>query len=93
MHRRSKDIPAQIGTIYLHGTEREQQGKEPAVIASSETVVDPRTVMIAFGHAMSAKAAVLRSCWFVQIAGAAHVARPKEDVAMQTVQTLIYEVT
>jgi hypothetical protein len=49
----TKDPPAEIGAIDLQHGHADEQSQEPAVIASSQAIVDPRAVVVAFRHAVT----------------------------------------
>ena len=54
----AKDIPAEVAAINLHHANGEKEDQEVVVVSASETIIDPWTVMVAFGHAMTTEAAM-----------------------------------
>ena len=69
-----KGVPGQVRAVCDEDAGREQQCKEPLVVATAEAVVDPDAVVIHAGDARLAYAAVLAAWGLREPAGGAHEA-------------------
>ena len=72
------DAPGQVCAIELQDCQTEKQGEEVVVVVLPKTVVDPRTMMVAFRHTVTTQRAVLASRWFCQMTGFADGIRSVE---------------
>jgi len=53
----------------LEDAKREEEREEVPVVATSETVVDPGAVVVAFRYAVATEAAVFGASGFEEVAG------------------------
>jgi hypothetical protein len=79
---RMQDVVSKKGAIDLQHPQTEQQAQEVPIIPSSETIVNPRTMMIGFCDAAAAETAVFAPCWFQEVASAADGTGVEEDVVV-----------
>lgn len=76
----TQDPPAQICAIDLQYRHADEEGQKPTVISTSQTIVDPGTVVVAFRHAVATEAAVFGPRWLQDMACRTHCAWPEQDV-------------
>lgn len=70
----AENVPGEIAAVDLERADGEEEEEKVVVVSASETVVDPGTMVVAFGDAVAAETAVLGSRWFDEVTGlAGHV--------------------